>query len=229
MDTYITNVQLVPSPVKGSDEVIKDSKLIAIRPVPMVLARQLVIRHHYLHSFPGGTHLSFGVFVDYQLLGAVILGSGPYLGYRLVESAVPDDCLTMTRLWLSDDLPCNSESSVIARIIKSLRHYTSLKFLLTYADPLQGHVGVIYQASNWLYTGLSQPMAQYDLGNGRLQHSRSLAHAFGTHSVRYLTEQGIEVKRVSQAAKHRYIYFLDRHWLNRLTVPVLPYPKRGET
>jgi len=30
---------------------------------------------------------------------------------------------------------------------------------------------------------------------------------------------------VSQAAKHRYLYFLDPEWHSRLSIPVLPYPK----
>ena len=38
---------------------------------------------------------------------------------------------------------------------------------------------------------------------------------------------GVEVKRVPQSAKHRYIFFLDRSWQGRLRVPALPYPKKG--
>ncbi len=31
-----------------------------------------------------------------------------------------------------------------------------LKFLAAYADPTAGHLGTIYQATNWLYTRLSE-------------------------------------------------------------------------
>jgi hypothetical protein len=84
-----------------------------IKPISFVLARSLINRNHYLHSFPGGTKLSFGIFYQSSLMGAITLGVGPYLGYGLVDKATPEDCITLTRLWLGDDLPRNSESHVI--------------------------------------------------------------------------------------------------------------------
>ncbi len=111
-------------------------------------------------------------------------------------------------------------------VIRSLRINTSLKFLLTYADPAQGHISTIYQATNWLYTGLSDAMPLYDLGDGKLHHSRSLAHAYGTHSMRYFAEHGVPIKAVAQSRKHRYVYFLDPNWRDRLLASVLPYPKK---
>jgi hypothetical protein len=55
-----------------------------------------------------------------------------------------------------------------------------------------------------------------------------VAHAFGTHSLEYFARQGMQVKLVSQLPKYRYLYFLDPRWRQRLKVPVLPYPKKGE-
>ena len=200
-----------------------------VEPVPVVVARILLEREHYLHSLPGGTFLSFGVFTGQELAGAMTFGAGPWLAYRLVDGAKPDDCATLTRLWLSDELPANSESRVLGIVLRSLRRHTNLKFLVTYADPSQGHIGTIYQASGWLYTGLSEATPLYDLGDGQARHSRSVGHAFGTHSVQYLVRHGLSVKLVPQAAKHRYLYFLGAEWRNQLRVPVLPYPKQEAT
>jgi hypothetical protein len=197
-----------------------------ITPISQIDAKEILIPNHYLHSFPGGTKLSFGVYLDARLLGALTFGVGPYLGYKLVKDASPDDVVTLTRLWLSDDLPRNSESRVLGFVLRSLRKETSLKFVLAYSDPAAGHLGTIYQATNWLYTGLSSATPLYDIGDGIPHHSRSLAHQLGSHSIRYLTSQGIMVKTVPQMAKHRYIHFLDDSWRTRLLVPVLPYPKK---
>jgi len=196
-----------------------------IKPVPFVAAKRLIERNHYLHTFPGGTKLTFGIFVDNRLHGAISLGAGPANAYSLVYQAQPDDCLVLTRLWLSDDLPRNSESKVISIVLQALKRYTNLKFMVSYADPSQGHVGTIYQASNWLYTGLSEAMPLYDMGDGKARQSRSLAHGFGTHSVKHLIDSGINVKLIPQSSKHRYIYFLDPSWRTRLKPEVLPYPK----
>jgi len=196
-----------------------------VQPVPVVIARQLIKSEHYLHSLPGGTCLAFGVFVASKLLGALTLGVGPTNAYSLVNDAIPDDCLTLSRLWLSDELPRNSESRVLGIVLRNLKRYTRVKFLVTYADPAHGHLGIIYQATGWLYTGLSEAMPLYDVGDGKLRHSRSLSHAFGTHSIQHFARHGIAVKLAPQSAKHRYVYFLDPSWQHQLLVPVLPYPK----
>ena len=196
-----------------------------VRPIPFRIAKELLVLRHYLHSMPGGTRLSFGVFVGKRLLGALALGVGPKLGHRLVEGATAGDCVTLTRLWLSDELPRNSESKVIGVVLRALRRHTCLKFVLAYADPNAGHVGTVYQATGWLYTGLSSPTPLYDLGDGVLRHSRSLGYSFGSHSVRHIEASGVPIKAVSQPPKHRYIRFLDSSWRERIRVPVLPYPK----
>ncbi len=197
-----------------------------VSPIPYAASRDLLSRCHYLHSIPGGTKLCFGVFLENRLLGAVTLGVGPFNAHSLVRDASPDDCLTLTRLWLSDELPANSESRVIGVLLRSLRKYTSVKFLLAYADPAQGHRGGIYQATGWLYTGLSSATPLYDLGDGVARHSRSLAHAFGTHSVDHFSKSGLSVTLLPQSSKHRYVYFLDGAWRPRLLAPALPYPKK---
>jgi|GEM_PF-599102 len=200
-----------------------------VRPIPVVVARKLLELRHYLHSLPGGTLLCFGLFAGPRLAGALTVGAGPALAYHLVEGATRDDCATLTRLWLSDELPHNSESRAISIVLRALRRHTALKFLVTYADPAAGHLGIIYQATNWLYSGLSEAMSMIDLGDGRVRHSRSVGQVFGTHSTEYLTRRGLQVRLVSQVAKHRYVYFLDPEWRNRLRVPVLSYPERGAT
>ena len=118
--------------------------------------------------------MAFGTLLEGRLLGILTLGAGPYNAHSLVDGAKPHDCLTLTRLWLSDELPCNSESRVLGLVLGFLKRHTQVKFLITYADPSAGHVGTIYQATNWLYTGLSEPMPLYDLGDGQERHSRSL-------------------------------------------------------
>jgi hypothetical protein len=199
---------------------------IEVKPVPFAVARAIVEQHHYLHSLPGGTKLVFGSFVGDSLLGAVTLGVGPFNAPSLVGGASGSDCLTLTRLWLSDELPRNSESKVIGVVMRSLRKHTSIRFVLSYADPSQGHLGTIYQATNWLYTGVSEPTPLYDLGDGHARHSRSFAHAYGSRSVRHFASHGVDVKLVPQQGKHRYVYFVDPSWQPRLLVPVLPYPRK---
>ena len=196
-------------------------------PISREDAKKIIVRNHYSHSIPGGTKMSFGTVLNGRLLGVMTFGVGPFYGYKLVNGATPDDVVTLTRLWLSDELPKNCESKMLGIALRSLKRDTSLKFVIAYSDPAVGHLGIIYQSTNWLYTGFSSATPLYDIGDGILHHSRSLAHELGSHSIRYLTLQGINARIVPQSAKHRYIYFLDSSWRSRLVVPILPYAKKG--
>jgi hypothetical protein len=206
----------IPSPALQS---------IIVRPIPQLAAKRIIIQNHYLHSFPGCTKLCFGAFSGNRLLGAITFGSGPANAYRMVEGSSIDDCLTLTRLWLSPELPKNSESRIIAISLRYLKKYTKLKFLVTYADPVQGHVGTIYQATGWLYTGLSEATPKFDVGDGIVRHSRSFSHALGSHSLKYLAECGLDVKVIPQQPKHRYIYLTDQSLKSQITTQIRPYPK----
>ena len=197
-----------------------------VGPIPMKIAKTLVTANHYSHTFPGGSQLAFGVFSGPLLLGVLVLGVGSFNSSSLVVGADRGSCITLTRLWMSDELPKNSESRVTAIVLRSLARHTDLKFILTYADPAQGHVGTIYQATGWLYTGFSDATAYYTLHGGNPRHSRSFSHAFGTRSMDHFRRHGVDVRLVQQEAKHRYIYFLDPDWRASLKVPALPYPKK---
>ena len=200
---------------------------IMVRPVPTSVAKSLIARSHYLHSVPGGTQMAFGVFRESQMLGALTLGAGPANAYRIVKTATREDCITLTRLWLADSLPKNSESRVVGIVIRALSRHTSLKFVVSYADPAQGHVGTIYQASGWIFTGFSDATPLYRVGQGMPRHSRTVSAVFGTRSAKHFEQHGIELTRVPVSPKYRYIRFLDPTWRERLILPSLPYPKKG--
>ena len=108
---------------------------LSVRPIPFAIARELLVKEHYLRSFPGGTHLCFGVFCGKRLMGALTLGAGPAQAYALVDGAEPRDCMALTRLWLSDELPANSESLCIGIVLRALKQHTALKFLFPMPIP----------------------------------------------------------------------------------------------
>jgi len=196
-------------------------------PVSNTVAGKLIKENHYLHSYPASTRIALGVFLDNCLEGAVSLGVGPAMAYRVMKGAGRDDCLALTRFWLSGSLPSNGASRVLGILARTLKQNTSLKFLVTYADPMNGHVGTIYQAAGWIYIGQSASVPVYEVA-GKKFHARSFAHTFGSHSLSYFREKGIDIKIIPQQPKFRYLKVLDADLANHLTVPVLPYPKKED-
>ena len=198
---------------------------ISLTAISLAVAKEAIVRHHYLGSMPGGTQLALGVMSGEHLVGVMTLGVGAKNGHKMVEGAKSGDALTLTRLWIAEEMPKNTGSKILGMATRSLRRHTDVKFVITYADPGHDHRGVIYQAGNWTYIGTSEPSPLYDLGDGVPRHSRTVGHTLGTRSLRVLESKGINVQLVPQHPKHRYVYFLDRRWRSRLLIPEMPYPK----
>ena len=204
---------------------IVSPRQIVLKPIPPTVARKLCERHHYIGSYPGGSCINFGVFVHDGLMGVAVLGVGPVNVYRLFRGAHRDEVLCLTRLWLDDRLGRNSESRVLSIIVRLMRkHQSIVKAFVAYSDPSVGHTGAIYRAAGFPYVGESGAMPMYRMPDGKVHHSRSLSHMFGTHSLKHFISHGIEVEVVPATPKYTYIALVDPTWLERLNFPVLPYP-----
>jgi hypothetical protein len=185
---------------------------------------------HYLHSYPGGAILNFGVFVGPLLLGVAVLGVGPTNIHRLFKGAQSHEVICLARLWLDDRLGRNSESRTLGIILRMLRREQStVKAMLAYSDPMAGHTGTIYRASGFLYLGESMGMPLYKLPDGSVHHSRSLSHSYGTHSRKHFASFGVDVELVQQIPKHTYVALIDPSWQARLAREVVPYPSEEYT
>lgn len=202
-------------------------KALQVRPVLPSVVRQVIEQRHYLHSMPAASRRCFGVFLDAELVGAVVFTSGPRQGFRLLTAAKPQDVSVLARLWLSDSLPPNSESRVIGIVLREIRRSTRWKLILSYADPTAGHVGTIYQATGWHYLGQTEANSYVDLGDGHLHHPRSVYTRFGSNSIGHLRATGVRAARRFMPGKHRYAWVLDPSWQWRLKAKALPFPHKG--
>ena len=177
-------------------------------------------------GYPAGTKLALGALLGDRLIGAVTFGVGPMFGHRLLRDANPQDGFTLTRFVLLPERPANAASRVLGAILRLLRKETAKRWVLTYADPDQGHHGGIYQACGFVYLGPSEMQPALDLGDGVPRHSRSVASAFGTHSREHFARHGLTVRAVPVAPKHTYVWVAPE-WRDRLLLEPQPYPKRG--
>ena len=69
MSAASVTVSTAPSQGAGSGSTPRAAlQQLQVKPVPFSIARQLLVQKHYLHSFPGGTKLTFGAFIGTRLL-----------------------------------------------------------------------------------------------------------------------------------------------------------------
>jgi hypothetical protein len=122
----------------------------------------------------------------------------------------PDKCLELRRLCLIDETPKNAESYFVSRTIKWLKRNTEWKFIVSYADPEQGHEGVIYRAANFKYEGVTGEGSQL-MVDGEKFHIRTLTmldRPYGVEINRRYKEGDENVKIVKTKPKHIFTYKL---------------------
>jgi hypothetical protein len=124
-------------------------KKTVVIPIPSRMAARVVIQHHYLHRRPPISH-AFGLLIGADVVGVVTFGTPP--SRHLQMSACPSNpaaVIELNRLWVSDEMPRNTESWFVSRALAMLPPL----IVVSYADTERGHVGYIYRALNFFYAG----------------------------------------------------------------------------
>lgn len=199
-----------------------------VRPVESSVAQAMVVENHYLHRRAQAI-FCYGLFEGEKMLGVVIWGkpASPWPCRGICGREEESHVLELTRLWISDESVKNAESFLIASSIKMLP--IEYDILLSYAEIRAGHVGTVYQATNWLFTGLSDRHVEWWLDGKPPSHSR---HAFdaagGVKAAKLL--YGDRMTAHERPRKNRYIMFRGskkrrKELMAKLRYEILPYPK----
>ncbi len=174
--------------------------------------KDLILNVHYAKRMPSVSY-AYGLFCDDIMIGVCTYGSpaSPWLCKGVCGEEHKSNVLELNRLVLVHNRP-NEASLLVARSIALL---PKPKVIVSYADAAQGHIGYVYQATNWLYTGATK--ARTDIASLNGKHPRH--HA------------GDRTKRVFRSAKHRYVFMhgnkKERKGLNRaLRYGTESYPKK---
>jgi len=202
-----------------------------IEPITSKMANELTVANHYLHR-KASTMYAFGLFDGMELVGTIIYGkpASPALCVGIAGPEESKSVIELTRLWIQDGTPKNTESYLIASTLKLLPPQHDI--IVSYAEIGAGHTGVVYQASNWIYTGLSDRHVEWRLDGQSNQHSR---HLFDEHGGIEGAKRfyGDRLERHERGRKHRYIYFTGnktrkKELMRKLRYEIKPYPKVQE-
>tara|TARA_Y100001938_G_C8067532_1_gene421137 strand:- start:546 stop:1196 length:651 start_codon:yes stop_codon:yes gene_type:complete len=173
---------------------------------------------HYAKRVPSISY-AFGLFKDKILEGICTFGSPPSnaLCIGICGEEYKSYVIELNRLCVNKQNIENVTSYFLGKCLKSI---LKPKIVVSYADTSQNHHGYIYQATNWIYTGLSAKRTErYDKNNPN-KHSKTV-----TESMNY---NELSVRERPQ--KHRYVMFLGnkaqrKKMLNSLNYEIKPYPK----
>ena len=210
-------------PVSFFDTLADDA--VVVRPIEYGLARRSVLNFHYSRRMPMGNLRCYGVWENgAEYVGAIIFGDGatPEIGkpYDLEQTEIVE----LVRVAFTTHIV--TVTQVIAVTIRDIKSVEpSLRLVISFADERQGHLGKIYQAGNWIYTGTSDKFAYYV--NGEELQPRTLHHRYGMggQSLSWLRENvDAEASMIALPPKHRYLYPLDKAMRRRVVKLALPYP-----
>lgn len=96
-------------------------------------------------------------------------------------------CAELCRIALTKHAtPVSRIISIAVRLLK--REMPAIRLIVSYADMNQGHLGKIYQASNWLFVGQTGHEAGIML-NGKLTHRRTINSKYGTSDIDWLRKK----------------------------------------
>ena len=190
-------------------------------------AKYAVEHWHYSGSMPTPPVVKVGVWESNDFIGCVLFSRGSNNnGLKPFGLDVIEGC-ELTRIALA---PHGSTVTRIVAVAIRLMNVanTGLRLILSYADPNQGHVGVIYQAGGWLYTGRTSPDVAYIDSTGRRWHSRQVSHTGVSRqygSLRAVPKHS-DCVALPLEGKHRYLYPLDALMNEQIASLAQPYPKR---
>lgn len=174
-----------------------------------------LLPRHYSGRKPQITW-AFGWYDESRLMAVCTFGkpASPFLCKGVCGKENSKYVYELNRLCREDDLK-EPLSKFVSLCLKRLKPQNVI--VVSYSDMAMNHHGYIYQACNFIYTGMTKERTdKYTPDNKHPRHYRN-------------EEQG-GVRKV-RSSKHRYIYFdtvskkLKNNWMSQLRYPILPYPK----
>ena len=209
----------------GSDYGLGLGLLVQVIQIQPKETYQWLLEKHYAKRIPQIMH-SFGLYIDGALKGVVTYGipASPALCMGICGKEYSDKVLELNRLCLMENNK-NESSFLVSHSIQLLPKPT---IVVSYADTSQGHVGYVYQATNFLYTGLSANRVDWTIKGMEHKHSKTISDGMTLESIK--EKYGDDFYYTERSRKHRYIFFhgskTDKKIMRKLLkYNVEPYPK----
>jgi len=183
--------------------------------------KEWFLKKHYAKRIPNSI-FTFGIYAGSLLQGVVSYGMTANNNLNEIVEGVK--AIELNRLVINDDVDKNALSFFVSQSLKML---PKPMVVISYADSGQGHHGYIYQATNWIYTGLGKGDYEFRK-NGRQYHRKNIYDLLGTGSLENARKHGYEVVKVEP--KHRYIFLIGSKKQKKKMIKKLPwqieqYPK----
>lgn len=182
---------------------------------------------HYSGSVPS-VQYGFNFYNDEgDWCGVICFGGGATPRIGAPYGLPPGEIMELTRVALNGRQTATSQC--VAMALQELHRQDQLvRLVVSFADADQGHIGTIYQATNWMYEGLKNPgTCDAFIIHGQKTHRRTIGARGWKQSALWLREHiDPEARACVTKGKHKYLYCFDRKLRKKLQKTKKPYPKK---
>ena len=189
-----------------------------------------LLKKHYAKRFPP-ISFAFGLYEQSVLVGVCTYGmpSSATLRDGIAGAENAKFVLELNRLCIES----NNKNAASFLVGRSLRLLPKPSIVVSYADTAQNHVGYVYQACNFMYTGLSAKRTDWKIKGMEHLHGQTIVDMSRGHGSRadFMREKfGDDFYLLDRSRKHRYIYVTGKNkaLVNAINYTQEPYPK-GES
>lgn len=189
-----------------------------------------IIGIHYAKRWPSISY-AYGLFSNDELIGVCTFGTPPSATLKrgIAGDEFKTDILELNRLCLR----YNRKNEASFLVGKSIRMLPKNKIIVSFADTEQNHKGIVYQATNFIYCGLSAKRTDWKVKGKEHLHGQTVADEFRGQKNRsklMREKYGDDFYLKPRPRKHRYIFFngsktFKKKCLKALKYKIEPYPK----
>ena len=204
--------------------------MLKVNPIKPQQTYSWLLNRHYAKRIPP-ISFAFGLYDGAEIVGVVTYGVPASSSLRdgVAGRTFSGDVIELNRLCISSGNK-NAASLLVSGSIKSL---PKNKIIVSYADTSMGHIGYVYQATNFIYTGLSEKRTDWKIKGLEHLHGATIADMSRGKKDRgaYMRERfGDDFYLQDRPRKHRYIYIYGTKKYKKKVKGLLsykekPYPK----
>lgn len=211
-----------------------------VRSIDFNSAKEFLLKIHYAKRLPN-YKIVFGLFdSELILIGVCVFGTAPSSfwnnGGSLFNNKHKITVYELNRLCILE----NNEKNLLSYFVsKCLKKLPKPNVVVSYADIDMGHNGYIYQATNFIYCGVSKPMCKSKnyIFKGKTYHGRTMNKEKIKKLVGNEYDEDLDAEinflkigeTQKHTGKHRYIFINAKNrkqLINDLVFSPQQYPKK---
>lgn len=194
------------------------------------------LKFHYAKAVPV-VPLGYNIYNGKdEWCGVILFGYGANHNMAKTYGLQQGECIELTRVALNGKQEATSQA--VAMALKQLKKDCPLvRLVVSYADIDQEHIGTIYQATNWIYTGETSEGELKFIINGKKVHKKTIeSHTIIENGKKKPCPQTIEyvrkyfdknAKEFRTKGKRKYLMPLDKKIRKQILPLSQPYPKES--